>query len=160
MSVLKNKRKESKAEYLNCAYKIYICTIEFLSKLSARYSRLIAQDISHTAHEVMSNCEAANSVYPSDTVRADLREGYLLSARANLQALDVSLSVVYDILSKNPAGAFVTATKKDVDSDDAKKKLDGMSQNLGELIDSELKMISKILQSDKEIAKKNKRTGE
>lgn len=160
MSVLKNKRKESKAEYINCAYKIYICTIEFLSKLSARYSRLTAQDIAHTAYEVMLNCESANAVFPSDTIRADLREGYLLKARASLQALDVSLSVVYDILSKNPSGAFVTSTKKDVAPADASKKLDNMSQELGELIDSELKMINKILQSDKEIVRKNKRTGE
>lgn len=160
MSVLKNKRKESKAEYINCAYKIYICTIEFLSKLSARYSRLTAQDIAHTAYEVMLNCESANAVFPSDTIRVDLREGYLLKARASLQALDVSLSVVYDILSKNPSGAFVTSTKKDVAPADASKKLDNMSQELGELIDNELKMINKILQSDKEIVRKNKRTGE
>lgn len=160
MSVLKNKRKESKAEYINCAYKIYICTIEFLSKLSARYSRLTAQDIAHTAYEIMSNCESANAIFPSDSIKADLREGYLLRAKASLQALDVSLSVVYDILSKNPSGAFTTSTNKNVAKADAGRKLDNMSQELGELIDSELKMINKILKSDKEIIKKSKHTGE
>lgn len=48
MSVLKNKRKDSHVEYLNCAYKIYIQTIEFISKLSARYSRIIASDVTHS----------------------------------------------------------------------------------------------------------------
>ena len=45
MSVLKNKRKECKAEYVNETYKAYIQTVEFVSKMSARYSRLIGSDI-------------------------------------------------------------------------------------------------------------------
>ena len=39
MSVLKNKRTTSKAEFVNTANEIYTETINFLSRLSARYSR-------------------------------------------------------------------------------------------------------------------------
>ena len=42
MSVLKAHRSESKAEFVNTANQIYIQTINFLSRISARYSRLIA----------------------------------------------------------------------------------------------------------------------
>ena len=40
MSVLKEKRTTSKAEYVNTANQIYVRTVDFLSCLSARYSRL------------------------------------------------------------------------------------------------------------------------
>ena len=53
MSVLKSKRKESTIEFVFNAYKIYILTIEFISRLSARYSRLMASDITHLAFEVL-----------------------------------------------------------------------------------------------------------
>lgn len=150
MSVLKNKRKDSHVEYLNCAYKIYIQTIEFISKLSARYSRIIASDVTHTAYNVLLNCEAANTIFPSDSARAKLREEYLLKAKACLQSLDVALSIIYDILSQNPAGAFTTCSNKDVAPDDARRKLENMSQSLGELIDSETKMLTKILKNDRD----------
>ena len=45
MSVLKSKRTESKAEYVNVANAIYIETINFLTRISARYSRLIAEPV-------------------------------------------------------------------------------------------------------------------
>ena len=41
MSVLKEKRTVSKAEYVNTANQIYVETVGFLTRLSARYSRLI-----------------------------------------------------------------------------------------------------------------------
>ena len=43
MSVLKQKRTTSKAEFINTANQIYVETINFLTRLSARYSRLIAE---------------------------------------------------------------------------------------------------------------------
>ena len=53
MSVLKSKRTESKAEYVNVANAIYIETINFLTRISARYSRLIAEPVAKLAGEVM-----------------------------------------------------------------------------------------------------------
>lgn len=57
MSVLKAHRSESKAEFVNTANKIYVETINFLSRLSARFSRLMANDVSHLASEVLVNAE-------------------------------------------------------------------------------------------------------
>ena len=55
MSVLKKKRSLSKAEFINVAHEIHIETIDFLTKLSARYSRLIAEPIAKLAGEVQDN---------------------------------------------------------------------------------------------------------
>lgn len=69
MSVLKSKRTESKAEYVNVANAIYIETINFLTRISARYSRLIAEPVAKLAGEVIDHTEKANSIYPSDDQR-------------------------------------------------------------------------------------------
>ena len=69
MSVLKSKRTESKAEYVNIANAIYIETINFLTRISARYSRLIAEPVAKLAGEVIDHAEKANSIYPSDDQR-------------------------------------------------------------------------------------------
>lgn len=69
MSVLQARRNESKAEYINTANKLYVATINFLSRLSARYSRLMAETVSKLASEVVINCEKANNIFPSDETR-------------------------------------------------------------------------------------------
>ena len=89
MSVLKQKRTTSKAEFINTANQIYIETINFLTRLSARYSRLIAEPVAKLAGEVIDHAEKANSIYPSDSQRIELRKAHLLEARASLMALDV-----------------------------------------------------------------------
>lgn len=76
MSVLKSKRTESKAEYVNIANAIYIETINFLTRISARYSRLIAEPVAKLAGEVIDHAEKANSIYPSDDQR---RQRYILN---------------------------------------------------------------------------------
>ena len=77
MSVLKSKRTESKAEYVNVANAIYIETINFLTRISARYSRLIAEPVAKLAGEVIDHAEKANSIYPSDDQRRQLRKAHL-----------------------------------------------------------------------------------
>lgn len=57
MSVLKAHRSESKAEFVNSANKIYIQTINFLTRLSSRYSRLVASQVANLASEVLDNVE-------------------------------------------------------------------------------------------------------
>ena len=141
MSVLKSKRTESKAEYVNVANAIYIETINFLTRISARYSRLIAEPVAKLAGEVIDHAEKANSIYPSDDQRRQLRKAHLLEARASLMALDVRLTHVYLILNQNPEGAFTTSKGNAVKSNDAIEKLDKMAQNLGELIDKENELL-------------------
>ena len=149
MSVLKTKRKESKAEFINTANSIYIQTIHFLSRLSARYSRLIAPHVAKLASEVLEHAEKANSIYPSDTTRKELRETHLLESRASLMALDVQLCHCYKIMMSNPAGCFTTGSGKSVDSTNAKRKLENMAQELGELITKENHLLTSVLKSDK-----------
>ncbi len=144
MSVLKQKRTTSKAEFINTANQIYVETINFLTRLSARYSRLIAEPIAKLAGEIIDHAEKANSIFPSDQPdqqRVSLRKAHLLEARASLMALDVRLTHVYLILNQNPEGAFTTSKGNAVKSQDAMEKLDKMAQNLGELIDKENELL-------------------
>jgi len=151
MSVLKAHRSTSKAEFVNAANKIYTETLWFLSRLSARYSRLLAQDTIHLAHDIIANAEMANTMQPVDQVRFELRQKYLLQARASLGALDVQLAHVYDLLMLNPEGAF-----DNKDKSGAIKKLDRMAENLGCLIDDEGKLLSGVLKYDKQAFTKRK----
>ena len=80
MSVLKEKRTVSKAEYVNTANQIYVETVGFLTRLSARYSRLIAEGTAQLAGEVMDHTEKANKIYPSDEQRKAQRKAHLLEA--------------------------------------------------------------------------------
>ena len=109
MSVLKQKRTTSKAEFINTANQIYVETLNFLTRLSARYSRLIAEPVAKLAGEIIDHAEKANSIFPSDNQRIEMRKAHLLEARASLMALDVRLTHVYLILNQNPEGAFTTS---------------------------------------------------
>ena len=114
MSVLKEKRTTSKAEYVNTANQIYVKTVDFLSRLSARYSRLIAAGTAHLAGQVMDHAEQANKIFPSDAQRKELRKMHHLEALSALSALDVRLTHCYEILYCNPQGAFTDNRGKSV----------------------------------------------
>lgn len=137
MSVLKQKRQKSKMEFVNKAYEIYAETVSFLSRLSARYARLVAEDTAKLAGEVMDHSEKANSIYPNTQVAKDLRMNHLLEARGSLMALDVRLTHIYTILMTNPEGAFTTSKGSTVCGGDAERKLDHMAESLGLKIDEE-----------------------
>ena len=130
MSVLKQKRTTSKAEFINTAYQIYVETLNFLTRLSARYSRLIAEPTAKLAGEIIDHAEKANSIFPSDPQRVEMRKAHLLEARASLMALDVRLTHCYLICNQNPEGCFTTAAGKPVKPKDAEEKLDKMSHSL------------------------------
>ena len=149
MSVLKSHRSESKAEFVNVANKIYIQTINFLSRLSARYSRLVSDSVSQLASAVLDHSEKANNIYPSDNTRKELREKHLLEARASLMALDVHLSHCYELMISNPVGCFTTGNGKTLAPAEAKRKLEYMAQELGALIDYENSLLTNVLKSDK-----------
>ena len=149
MSVLKSKRNESKVEFIKVAGEIFTRTVAFVSRMSARYGRLIASDTVHLASEVLAHAEKANAIYPSDDERRRLRTEHLLEARASLMALDVHLSQVYAVLVMNPEGAFERASKKPVEKYDAERRLQNMAQTLGELIDQEDKLLTGVLKNSK-----------
>lgn len=137
MSVLKEKRTVSKAEFVNTANQIYVETVNFLTRLSARYSRLLAEQTADLAGAVMDQAEMANKIYPSDPQRQELRKGHLLESLAALSALDVRLTHCYLIMAQNPQGCFTDAKGKTLPAAEAMDKLDSMAQHLGELIDQE-----------------------
>ena len=149
MSVLKEKRTVSKAEYVNTANQIYVETLAFLTRLSARYSRLIAEPIAKLAGEVIDETEKANKIFPSDDQRKAMRKGHLLEALASLSALDVRLTHCYIIMWQNPEGCFTTASGRVLKAAEAKKKLDNMAQNLGEKIDKLDGKIREVMESDR-----------
>lgn len=149
MSVLKSKRTLSKAEYVNNAHAIFKYVLNFLVKLSAKYSRLLAAKTIELASDIADNCEKANSIYPSSEERIKLREKHLLEARAALMALDVKMAMVYEVMRMNPQANFITQYGKDVAPDIAMRRLDSMAVTLGELIDKENGYLTNLLKSDK-----------
>ena len=141
MSVLKSKRTTSKAEFVNTAHQIFVETLGFLTRLSARYSRLLAEPTAKLAGEVIDHAEKANSIFPSDPQRVELRKAHLLEARASLMALDVRLTHCYTLMSQNPQGCFTDGKGKSLPPSEALEKLDRMAQSLGEKIDQENELL-------------------
>jgi hypothetical protein len=89
----------------------------------------------------MDHAEKANSIYPSDIQRIELRKAHLLEARASLMALDVRLTHCYRLMSQNPQGCFTKPNGKTVPPAEATEKLDRMAQELGEKIDQENELL-------------------
>ena len=141
MSVLKSKRTTSKAEFVNTAHQIFVETLGFLTRLSARYSRLLAEPTAKLAGEVIDHAEKANSIFPSDLQRVELRKAHLLEARASLMALDVRLTHCYTLMSQTPQGCFTDGKGKSLPPSEAMEKLDRMAQSLGEKIDQENELL-------------------
>ena len=154
MSVLLNRRVTSKADFVNVASEIYDDTIAFLTRLSARYSRLMAEPIAMLAGEVEDFAEKANSIFPSDPQRIDLRIRHLLEARASLMALDVRLAKCYRIMNKNPEGCFTTAKGRTLDAKEASERLEAMADNLGAKIDRENDLLKGQIESTSKRRKK------
>ena len=149
MSVLKSRRLPSKADYVNTANQIYVETMQFLTRLSSRYARLMAGEPAKLAAELIEHTEKANKIFPSEEQRKDIRRAHLLEAQATLSALDVSLLHCYLMMIQNPQGCFTTASGKTVSPSEAEERLDRISQNIGELIDQEETLLRGILNSDK-----------
>lgn len=140
MSVLLSKRTVSGADFVNVANQIYVETLAFLTRLSARYSRLVAEPTAQLAGEVKDHAEKANSIFPAGAqleLRVKLRTEHLLEARASLMALDSRLTDCYLVMMQNPEGCFTTSKGKTVGPKEAVEKLDAMAQSLGEKIDEE-----------------------
>lgn len=149
MSVLLEKRMESKAEYVNTANEIYAEAINFLSKMSERYARIFVPEAAKLAGTLMDQCEAANKIFPSDDTRKDERKRCLLRAQGTLAALDTEMLHIYAALWQNPEGCFITASGRKIGAAEAKTRLDNMSQSLGEKIKREDDLLKKVLESDR-----------
>ena len=136
------------------AHQIFVETAAFLTRLSARYSRLMAEPIAMLAGEVEDFAEKANSIFPSDPQRIDLRIGHLLEARASLMALDVRLGKCYRIMNKNPEGCYTTSKGRTLDAKEASERLEAMADNLGAKIDRENDLLKGQIESTSKRRKK------
>lgn len=148
MSVLAAKRTISKAQYVNKANEIYTETIRFLTRLSSRYSRLVAEPVAKLAGDLLDECEKANSIFPKGEDKKRLRLEHLTEARACLRALDVRLSHCYQIMINNPQGCFSTTEGAKYDPGTAMERLDRMAEKLGCLIDDEENLLRSVMASD------------
>lgn len=155
MSVLKARRHESKAEFVNIADEIFAETMGFLARLSNRYQRLLAEDTMHLASLVLDHCECAQNIRICDQVTMNLRETHIVEARAKLMALDVHMSHIWLIITTNPQGCFTNTKGQTKTPKEALEILDKMAVSLGEKIDQEKNYLAKLLQTDKENYKKS-----
>ena len=149
MSVLACRRNESKIQYTATANFIFDYVLMFMSRLSARYGRLLNNAVMRAATDMLYNVEMAQGIYPSTEEALERRRALLLDANAALSVLDVLLGKCYDVMLKNPQGCFVTPSRKSVPADRAMTRLDSLAQNLGEAIDAEHKLIRGVLRSDR-----------
>lgn len=148
MSVLVRNRNQSKIQYTATANFIFDYTLQFMSRLSARYGRLLNGIVMKAAAEMLHDVEMANGIYPNTEEALARRKQLLIEANAALGYLDVLLGKCYDVMMKNPQGCFMTPSKKAVPAERAVKRLDSLAQHLGEAIDAEHKLIRGVLRSD------------
>lgn len=157
MSVLKSKRKESTAEYVNIANQIYGETLEFIVRLSNRYQRLLGPDILNLASKIVDNSEMANNIVVNDNdTNYNLRKTHLLEARSAVMALDVHMSYVWNALMQNPQGAFANSKGVTKSPPEAQRTLNNMADSLGLKIDEFKNKVTKIMESDLKRYKKYK----
>lgn len=140
-------------DYVNVACNIHDETINFLSRLSARYSRLFAEKTAMIAGNIMDEAATAEGIYPNNEASVAQRRAHLIEARANLVALDARLLRIYNILRKNPKGAFAKGNDKGDDrkqftTDDALRILENMAESIGLMIDREDKLLDGIMVDD------------
>ena len=124
----------------------------FLARLSARYDRLLSPKTIALADDLADYAMMANDIFinekVNDKVKYELRESYLLQAKAANAALDRRLRRVYETLMLNPQGCFTKSNGKTVPPTKAVQLLDSMAENLGCMIDREDELLKGILESD------------
>ena len=149
MSVIKSRRHESKAEYVNVADDIYVETLNFLTRLSNRYQRLLAHDAMKLSSEVLDHAEKANNMRIVDDITFKARERHLIECRSSVMALDVHMTHIWRVLMLNPEGAFTDTKGRMKSPSEAIEKLDKFADSLGNKIDILKNMVGKVLESDR-----------
>ena len=148
MSVLLCNRSTSTMQYVMTAKDIFVESVRFLSKLSSRYSDILSPVVMKLADELLSNTVKANGIFPSDSKSRELRRGHLLEARASLDALEVELSLVYEILSENPEWAFSVQKGRPMSRQDAINLIHKKALTIGNKISEERNLLTGIIKSD------------
>ena len=121
LSVLKCKRTDSKAEYVNIANQIYMETIVFFNAIVQPVRQTAGGAGGKTGRGSYGQLREGKQNFPSDEQRKSLRKGHLLEAQASLSALDVRLTHCYIIMWQNPEGCFTTASGRVLKAEEAKR---------------------------------------
>ena len=128
MSVVKGKRGESSMEFLYNARKLQIYTVQRCAKFPKRYTFYMGQPIAHIGIRIHEYVKLANSIYPSNKHEAQMRRDYFIKARAECNNLVSQVEVASEMFH--------------IDADSVLHWM--------ELIDTEIKLITGVMRSDKE----------
>ena len=129
MAVLKQKRGESKMQFLETARQLEIFTLRNCVKFPKRYTFFITNEIVRLAQSVYNSVKSANSMFPSGQLEMEMRREYLTRANCDLQCLISQLDVAKEIFGE------------EIKSSTWCKWLD--------LIEEEAKLISAVKKNDK-----------
>lgn len=148
MSVLASQRSKSYVEYVSIADQIYISTLDFMTHISNRYSRLIANKIMELASDLLTYTESANSTKIANPKATELYMNYLLQAKAALNSLDIHLAHCVELMMMNPQGCFQNKDKV-IDKSKAQQKISKICYKLGCFIDEEDQLLSNLITNQK-----------
>lgn len=97
MSVLKNMRGQSGAEFIDTADKIEVFTIEQCSKLPRRFNYTIINTTINLAISLHCNVKSANSIYPRNIHEAQRRRDLLQDAICDAENLGAQIHIIMKI---------------------------------------------------------------
>jgi len=97
MSVVKSKRGESTAEFVNTARELNIYSIQRCVSFPKRYTFYIGQEISNHANNIYSNVLTANAIHPSNKHEAQMRRDHILTAYAECEILISKIGLAHDM---------------------------------------------------------------
>lgn len=127
MSVLSRYRQESKTDFIYKARLLAASVIRScVDTKKGRYTATVSEPVAQAAWDVYGYVKMANSIYPTNQHEAQLRRDQFLLARASLYKLDSRIGVAHE---------FYHFSDHDLDE-------------MGNLVDEELKLIEKMLKSD------------
>ena len=129
MSVLSRFRNESKVDFLYTARLLAVSVIKScVDSKKGRYAATVSEPVAQSAWKVYECVKRANSIYPTNQHEAQLRRDQFLLAKAELYVLDSKIGVAHE---------FYHFSDHDLDE-------------MGKYIDDELKLVNKMLDSDRE----------
>lgn len=145
MSVYKAQRNPSKAEFLTTAKKLFVFTIKLSKKFPKSYKFNMYQDLYNLTRDISLSVFQANSYYVNKTMSQEEYEkrlSHLYIARSKIYALTFMVSTVYEYIRE---GNNFLGTKEQANN---------IFQDWVDLITTERKLISGVIQDTKKRYKK------
>lgn len=102
MTVLKSKRSESAAAFLQTAMDLEIYTIKRVVKFPKRYTFYISQPLANTATEIHKLVKKGNSIYPKNKHEAQKRRDCFIDASTELRSFVGLIEVAINLFSIEP----------------------------------------------------------